>query len=116
MNLYALAVCHLVLSASDGGRATSSPDVPSLSDRLSRLDALHLRRDQPAALSEAHRLAGGRGAGAAPRRGGGGAGAVSRRGMGRRGPPGSVRDWARRRMTWGCARSPPTPTMSPGTT
>jgi hypothetical protein len=62
MKSLALAVCHLVLSSagagtSDGGRATSSAKVLPLSDMLARLDSLHLRRDEAAALTEAHRLA-----------------------------------------------------------
>ena len=62
MKWLALPVCLLVLSpsgegASDGGKATSSAKVLPLSDMLTRLDSLHLRRDEPAALTEAHRLA-----------------------------------------------------------
>lgn len=35
----------------------TSPDARALPDLLARLDSLHLRRDQPPALAEAHRLA-----------------------------------------------------------
>jgi len=57
MRWYALALCQLLASSSDGGSPPTSPDTRLLPDLLAHLDALHLRRDQPPALAEARRLA-----------------------------------------------------------
>jgi len=56
MRWVALAVCQL-LSASDAGSPRGTADKQALPQLLARLDALQLRRDQGAALAEAHRLA-----------------------------------------------------------
>jgi hypothetical protein len=54
---YALAVCHLICLAWDGGMPPSAVGASPLAELLARLDSLHLRRDEPTALAEAHRLA-----------------------------------------------------------
>src|SRR5258708_15030662 len=47
MRLLLAPLCWLLMAATE----------PALSDRLARLDALHARRDDPAALAEARRIA-----------------------------------------------------------